>query len=182
MQEALVSNAHLLFSGEDTTTLNGLMTNGSSGGVWSSTSPSEETNNFYKALVVMTLPVAWMQGASSGAGSFWMTGEALAADFSDITSCNGAVEAANERFKGLTFENTESAFVCDEATDTPYWLVYVGRECDIRYSPRYGTCNGKGSITAPPGMSKIDGKNFGGLTTKDLLLRYDTFMCFLLHS
>ena len=171
MQDALVSNAYLLFSGEDTTTLTGLITNGSSGGVWSATSPSEETKNFYKALVVMTLPVAWMEGASSGAGSFWMTGTRLASDFSDITSCDGAIEAANERFKGLTFENTESAFICDDAADTPYWLVYVGRECDIRDSPRYGTCNGKGSITAFPSISKIDGTNFGGLTKKDLLLR-----------
>ena len=184
MQQALISNTHLLFSGLDTSVLNGLMTNGSSAGVSSTTSPDQETNNFYMALVAISLPIAWAGTGVSGSGFFWMTGKGLGDvnGDTDVTTCNGATNAASSIFNTMDFTNADDAFACDTATNTPYWLAYIGRTCtkDVGHVGGW-YCGDNHIVYGPPGVANINGKNFGGLTLTNLLKRY-LFFFFLAYT
>lgn len=57
--------AKQLFSGEDTTTLNELISGGASAALWSSHAPADTENNIYKALVASTIPTCWEKALSS---------------------------------------------------------------------------------------------------------------------
>ncbi|OIW33289.1 hypothetical protein CONLIGDRAFT_711208 [Coniochaeta ligniaria NRRL 30616] len=175
MIKTLNSNAALLFDGKNTSTLNGLLTGGSAAANSLHISPAEMTNNFYKAMVVITMPVAWAANALPTAVVVWFTGKGMGNGNSDITTCNGAEAAASGLLDSLVLGNDVPArFVCDTATDTPYWLGYIGRNCDWLPPSKVGNtwdCGPDASLVqGPTGIGNVDGTKFGGLTMEDLLI------------
>jgi hypothetical protein len=179
MQACVVANAGLLFSGNDTTVLNSLVTGGTSVNARSQTSPNNMTNNFIQAIVALTMPTAWSANAGSSEASLvWITGQGLGGHgSSDLTTCSDSTEDTGNQYLSTFFTNSpyvEAQYVCDTATNTPYWLGWLGDSCQYDGTNK-GTgaagldCDGGGMLQGPPGIATLDGTKYGGLTVEDLL-------------
>ncbi|KAK0117589.1 hypothetical protein ONS95_011925 [Cadophora gregata] len=138
-----------IFGGEDLSIIDGLMKGGASAGVYGD-SPISMEDQIYKAMVAQMIPIAW--NANSDGSPFLMTSE----DFGG-KGCDGI-----DPSKVISKDINHASFVCIDGQG--YWLLmaFVQSSCDT------GNCQPDLALNKVPGVAKLDGSRFGGLSLTDL--------------